>query len=99
MRTFSSLKGLSVFLLQTGEALGKVHDLELIDNQIVGVIIDKKGWLNHHLSIALPDIDSVGIDAIMIKESQKIDKANKQMCLFATGKKTPSGKNVINNGR
>lgn len=95
MRTFSALKGLSVFLIKSVEEIGKVLDLAIHDNKIIGVIIDKKGWLNHHLYLPIWDIHSFGVDALMIENHDKLSQLSKQDYLFASGKQRIRGKALL----
>jgi uncharacterized protein YrrD len=72
LRTFSVLNGKSVISLNDGEEIGKVIDLLIHETNVSGLVIDKNGWLNHHLFVPLADIEKVGLDALMIKDVNKL---------------------------
>ena len=67
MRTFSLLKGLSVFDRHSGNILGEVSDLCITnDGKIKGLIMDGKGLFKRDRMIPLKNVFSFGRDGIMI---------------------------------
>lgn len=84
MRTFAALNGLSVFLLQNGEEVGKIIDLLIHEEKVKGLIIDKKGWLNRHLYLPNDHIYSIGQDALTVTNRKKLATYDKKRIPFHT---------------
>ncbi len=82
MRTFSVLNGLPIISLKAGEEIGKVIDLLFYETNVKGLLIDKNGWLNRHLFLALKNIHAVGQDAILIEDVQKVLPFDKKQFPF-----------------
>lgn len=98
LRTFSVLHGLSVISLKNGEEIGKVIDLLFHETKIVGFIIDKNGWLNHHLFVPLEKMRAIGQDALIIEDVEQLNIFDKKHFPFHTlyhGSKRIAGKTLI----
>lgn len=98
MRTFSILHGLPVFTLTNGDEIGKVIDLLFSETKIVGLIIDKNGWLNRHLVVPLEQIHAIGQDALIIEDIQNLPIYDKKQFSFHclhNGSKRIAGKTLM----
>lgn len=98
MRTFSVLNGLSVITLHGGEEIGKVIDVLINNTEISGIIIDKNGWLNHHLYVPLQNIHAVGIDALVVEDKKRLaiyDKKQFPLYSLHNGSKSIAGKMLM----
>ncbi|MGJ7921473.1 PRC-barrel domain-containing protein [Neobacillus sp. LXY-4] len=74
MRTFSLVKGLPVFELNSGYKLGEVCDLSISgDGKVEGLLIKKKTLFNKLQLIKIENIYSFGTDGIMIKRTQALE--------------------------
>ncbi|NEU31579.1 hypothetical protein GN156_12475 [bacterium LRH843] len=67
MRTFSTVEGLPVISLSTGQESGHVLDLLYKGGCVTGFLIDQKGWFNQHLFLPVSAISSFGQDGLMIE--------------------------------
>lgn len=98
MRTFSVLNGLSVISLHGGEEIGKVIDLLINKTEIVGIIIDKKGWLNRHFYVPLEKIHAVGQDALVVEDKRTLtiyDKKQFPLSSLYSGLNNIAGKMLM----
>lgn len=98
MRAFSVLNGLSVISLNNGEELGKVIDLLIDKTEIVGLLVDKNGWLNHHLYVPLEKVHAIGESALIVKDENKLtsyDKKQFQYSSLHNGSKNIGGKALM----
>lgn len=99
MRTFSIIKGVPVLTLNDGEIIGKVIDILFDETKVVGLLIDKKGWLNHHLFVPLNNIKAIGQDALVIEDEKELTVYDKQKHLqffsLFNGPKRIVGKTIM----
>ncbi|WP_413382203.1 PRC-barrel domain-containing protein [Alkalihalobacillus sp. 1P02AB] len=72
MRTFSTLEGLPVIDVGSGNEFGAVLDLICDEGRVSSIVIDKRGWLNRHYLIPIEEIHSIGNDGIMVTDLQKL---------------------------
>ncbi|MFB6468037.1 PRC-barrel domain-containing protein [Cytobacillus sp. Hz8] len=69
MRTFSLLKGLPVYTLQTGSRIGQICDISISSNGMVKGLIVKKGtFLKRNCFIDIQNVASFGWDGIMVED-------------------------------
>jgi uncharacterized protein YrrD len=79
LRTFSSVKGLSVFDVETGQELGVVEDLCFQpEGEIQGVVMDIKGFLKRDKIIPIPSIASFGPDGLMVSKGLEFKPKTKE---------------------
>lgn len=77
MRTFSLVKGLPVFEINSGLKLGEVCDLSISsDGRVEGVLLKKKTLFHKMRLINIRNIDSFGSDGIMVSHSQVLQPVN-----------------------
>jgi uncharacterized protein YrrD len=94
-RRFSVLNGLPVVSLNDGEELGKVIDILIDRTEIAGLIVDKNGWLNDHLYLLMKNIHSIGNNALIVEDENKLasyDKKKIQFFSLYRGSKNITGK-------
>ncbi|UTW70027.1 PRC-barrel domain-containing protein [Anaerobacillus sp. HL2] len=84
--------------MTNGDEIGKVIDLLFSETKIVGLIIDKNGWLNRHLVVPLERIHAIGQDALIIEDIQNLPIYDKKQfpfhCLH-NGSKRIAGKTLM----
>ncbi len=98
LRTFSTVEGLPIIELSGGRELGQVLDLLFSGQQVTGFVIDKKGWMNRHLFLAVEDVSSFGQDGIMIDNASKLQpyKTNERQAYpLKQGKEKVRGKSLL----
>jgi uncharacterized protein YrrD len=73
-----------------GEQVGKVHDLIVNQegSQVLGILVDEKGWFSDAKIVRWPAVLSLGEDVIIIDSKASIVKASE----------VPSMKEVLNRG-
>lgn len=67
LRTFSTVEGLPVIDLSSGNECGHVLDMLFSGQEVTGLVIDQKGWFNHHLFLPISKVSSFGSEGVMIE--------------------------------
>ncbi|WP_088102598.1 PRC-barrel domain-containing protein [Halalkalibacter urbisdiaboli] len=78
MRTFSTIEGLPVIDLSSGNECGHVLDLLFSGQEVIGFVIDQKGWFNHHLFLPISAVSSFGNDGVMVEERKVLHPYKKE---------------------
>lgn len=99
LRTFSTVEGLPVIEQASGIECGHVLDV-LVDRgeRISGFVIDKKGWLNHHLFLPISAVASFGYDGVMVenfKDVYRYDRKNHHAHPLKLGKRRLQGISLL----
>ncbi|WP_100406609.1 PRC-barrel domain-containing protein [Bacillus solitudinis] len=97
MRTFSTIEGLPIINLSSGNECGHVLDLLFTGRYVTGFVIDQKGWFNHHLFLPLSSVSSFGHDGLMIDSNAKLQPYEKSTNVhpLKLGKKRVQGKPLL----
>ncbi|MBU8905533.1 PRC-barrel domain-containing protein [Desertibacillus haloalkaliphilus] len=100
MRTFSVLNERTVFDIDTGTELGKVEDLLFNEKGVVvGLVMDKKGWLNRDLFVPIDAVTSLSHDVIMVDgqkgQLEPIQKSHESLYSVTQGKNKILGKTLM----
>jgi uncharacterized protein YrrD len=78
LRTFSTIEGLPVIEQSSGKECGHVLDLLVNDQErIEGFVVDRKGWLNHHLFLPVEAVMSFGYDGVMVRSEEDLSRYNR----------------------
>lgn len=73
MRTFSSIKGLPIFLKNTDRAIGKISDLYLNqDGNVIGLIIEGKSFLKRDRLLPINSILSYKDERILVDNTRAL---------------------------
>ncbi|GAE35070.1 PRC-barrel domain-containing protein [Halalkalibacter akibai] len=94
MRTFSTVEGLPVISLSSGEECGHILDLFYENGSICGFMIDAKGWFTKHQFLPVSAIKSIGTDGVMVEHPQDLKPIThkiKNCYSLKTGKKKLHG--------
>ncbi|WLR49958.1 PRC-barrel domain-containing protein [Bacillus tianshenii] len=71
MRTFSSIRGLPVFLQQTGAKIGVIEEVCIDEaGNVKGFIIDVEGFLKRDRYLPFEKVSAVGRDGIIVAYTQ-----------------------------
>ena len=73
LRTFAVIQGLPVIEMEAGNECGRVIDLLMYNNQITGLLVDMRGWLNRHRFLLLENVSSIGEQAVMIRSKDDLE--------------------------
>lgn len=96
MRTFSLLKGLPVYVKDTGAKWGEVFDLCLSnEGKVEGVLIRKGALFKRSYFIDIKDIAAFGHDGVMIEDEEDIEPAQDSIHSIFEGKEKLLGKLVL----
>ena len=80
MRTFTSLKGMPVFEINTGSKMGEVCDVALTDNgRVKGLLLKKGVVLKITTIINIQNVSSFGPDGVMIEDQSQMETVNETM--------------------
>ncbi|MEH7074152.1 PRC-barrel domain-containing protein [Neobacillus drentensis] len=79
MRTFSLLKGQSVFETTSGQKIGEVCDLSISGNGKVNGLLVKKGvFFKQSYFLDIEKVSSFGVDGVMIDDNGSLEKLKDQ---------------------
>lgn len=74
MRTFSLLKGLSVYELASGQKLGEVCDVSISSNgSVVGLLVKKGAFIKKTCQVKVDNVASFGCDGIMVNDLSALE--------------------------
>ena len=78
LRTFSLLKGLPVYISETGKKIGVVSDIQISnEGTIQSIVVDVKGLFERDRHFRIEDVISFGLDGMMIKQQSTPYKSNR----------------------
>lgn len=99
MRKSQEVIGLSVVDLKSGKKVGVVKDLLFDASQtLIGILLEDGGWLRRRNYVPYDNILSMGRDAVVIKNKDRIlpfDESTKDWTGLCSGQKSLKGRSVL----
>src|SRR4051794_29392220 len=79
MRKGSDLIGKLIVAYETGERIERVEDLifDQSGNRVLGFLVDEGGWTRRARVLPLREVQSIGVDAIVVPSKRSIVSADR----------------------